>query len=166
MTKITQLQENFCQCIVDGLNETEAYKAAGYSFENMQPDTVYQAASRLAANCKVIARIQELREAVTAAVTEKRVWDSLRLIDEAETNLPGAREDHAWAPANSALQLIGRTAGLLEAQPQAPLQVTKLTVVLSGGRETKELRDTRASHAGVVDSTGRVLDPAEEEPPT
>ena len=48
MTKLTHLQENFCQGIVDGLNQSDSYKAAGYSFENMKPDTVYQAASRLA----------------------------------------------------------------------------------------------------------------------
>jgi len=82
---LTQKQENFSQGIViEELNQTDAYKAAGYSFENKLPATIYQAAWRLAADSKVVARIQELRDVVTAAVTEKRAWDSVRLIDEAE----------------------------------------------------------------------------------
>ena len=141
---LTGKQQAFAQSIVDGLNQTDAYKAAGYRVVNKLPATVHQAASRLAADSKVVARIRELRDAVTAAVTEKRVWDTVHFIDEAETNLLQSRQLGQMAPANGALRLIGKTAGLLEPQPQATVQITKVTIVLDHGdgsetRETKEL---------------------------
>lgn len=153
--KLTSKQESYCQHLVDGLNQTEAYKAAGYSVDNKLPATVYQAASRLAANSKVVARIQELRDAVTAVVTEKRAWDQVRFIDEAEINLFQSRQLGHMAPANGALKLIGDAAGLLEAQPLAPVLITKVTVVLSSPA-AKTVEGT------VVDGTSRVLPDADE----
>ena len=84
---LTAKPEAFCLGIVDGLNQTGAYKAAGYSFENMKPDTVYQAASRLAANSKVLARVQELRDQITAG----KAWSFARGMEEVETNISMAR---------------------------------------------------------------------------
>ena len=85
-TKLTARQESFCQHLVDGLNQTEAYEAAGYSVDNKLPATVYQAASRLAANSKVIARIQELRDAVQerALVTAVDILTELKGIGMAD----------------------------------------------------------------------------------
>ena len=112
-TKLTARQESYCQHLVDGLNQTAAYRAAGYSVDNKLPATVYQAASRLAGNSKVVARIQELRQAVTDIVVAKRAWDSIRLIDAAEKHMLQARSDKQFAAANGALRLIGKAAGLL-----------------------------------------------------
>ena len=64
-TRLTSHQEAFAQAIVDGPNQSDAYKSAGYSVDNKLPATVYQAASRLAANSKVVAGLQEMRQAVT-----------------------------------------------------------------------------------------------------
>ena len=60
--QLTSKQENCCQHLIDGLNQTDDYKDAGYSFDNKLPATFYQTASRLAADSKVLARIHELRE--------------------------------------------------------------------------------------------------------
>lgn len=159
---LTQKQENFCQVfVIEELIQTDAYKAAGYSFENKSPATIYQAASRLAADSKVVARIQELRDAVTAAVTGKRAWDSVRLIDEAETNLLQSRQLVKMAAANGASKLIGRTAGLLTEQlPEQSIRITRVTVVLNRGQG-----DVATESRQVVDSTSRTLDPPEEESP-
>jgi len=155
MDKLTQLQENFCQAIVDGLNQTDAYKVAGYSVDNKLPATIHQAASRLAANSKVLARVVELRAAVTLAVTEKRVWDRVRLIDEAEANMLGAREDHAWAPANGALKLIGDATGLLEprSQQQGAVTLNRIIVVLSGPAAEKAALMQGELETRVIDGT-------------
>jgi len=41
----------------------------------MQPNAVYQAASRLAADSEVAARIQELRNTATSELTQERAWN-------------------------------------------------------------------------------------------
>ena len=156
--KLTPKREAFSLAIVDNANPTGAYKRAGYSHENMLPATIANNAYKLMQNNDIAARIQELQNAVTAAFTEKRAWDQVRFIDEAEKNLNQSSQLGQMAPANGALQLIGRTAGLLESQPQAPVQITKVTVVLSrrGGSVDTETRQ-------MVDSTSRMLEPSEEE---
>ena len=156
---MTSKQENFCQAIVDGLKQSDAYKTAGYSFENKLPATVHQAASRLASNSNVVARVAELQAAVTAAITERRVWDSVRLIDEAEVHMLQAREQKQFAAANGALRLIGQTAGLFS--PQTPvandIKITKVTVVLNHGNRERLDHDTSA-----IEGRYRVLPSADE----
>ena len=103
-----------------------------------------------------MARIQELRQAVTNIVVARTVWDKERLIDKAEASYDGAIENSQFAAATGALKLIGETAGLFDNQPQVQVQITKVTVVLSSrGREhTQETK--------IVDGTSRVLDEEEE----
>ena len=60
MNNLTQKQLDFCQAIVEGLNQTDAYRR-GYDTEKMADKTVHEAASRLMGDSKVIARIEELR---------------------------------------------------------------------------------------------------------
>ena len=95
--KLTPKQKAYCQHLVDGLNQTDAYKAAGYSYENMKPDTVYQAASRLAANSKVMARIQELRDQITG----RKAWSFARGMDEVENHRRNSRTDQKSKPVTS-----------------------------------------------------------------
>lgn len=59
MTDLSEQQERFCRFIAEGMNQRDAYMAAGY-----KPSTVKSAdecASRLSSNAKVAARIAELR---------------------------------------------------------------------------------------------------------
>ena len=82
--------------------------------------------------------------AVSAATEDPRggppAWlrkSAERLVDEAEVNLQGAREDHAWAPANRAVELIARLTGNLEpAAAGTDVHITKVTVVLPPGTPT------------------------------
>jgi hypothetical protein len=114
-TKLTYLQENFAQNIVAGMNQTQAYKAAGYTWESMLPATLWDTASKLAANPEVTQRIQELRQPVVARVA----WDLGRLVSEFEVNVVlGRTVDQrgmpvALAASNGALTGIGKALGIL-----------------------------------------------------
>ena len=57
--KLTLLEENFCQNLLKGLPQYEAYVQAGYS-PNQAISTLYENASRLANSSKVKARMLEL----------------------------------------------------------------------------------------------------------
>ena len=85
-----------------------------------------------------------------------RIWTAEKLVDEAEENLVGAREDHAWAPANKAVEIIARLTGNLE--PTAGTQevhITKVTVVLPSGLPDGELGEGR----DIVDAEGYTVRP-------
>lgn len=61
MRKLTEKQEKFCNYYLDcDGNASEAYRMA-YDASKMQPETIWSNASRMLANNKVAARIDELR---------------------------------------------------------------------------------------------------------
>lgn len=60
MTELSEQQELFCQNLAKGLNQRDAYRAAGYKTTNDQATDA--AASRLLSNVKVANRVAELRE--------------------------------------------------------------------------------------------------------
>lgn len=66
---LTAKQEKFAQSIADGLNQSDAYRAA-YSAGNMKPDVVNVKASQLASGGKVKVRVKELRE----ELANKSLW--------------------------------------------------------------------------------------------
>ena len=65
--KLTGKQEAFCQGLASGLNQSDAYRQAGYSANGL-PATVHQHASHLAKDAKVVARVAELQAAVQAQI--------------------------------------------------------------------------------------------------
>ena len=58
---LTDKQEQFVQNILQGMTQAEAYRSA-YPNNKMSDKTVWEAASRLMANSKVVARLSELRD--------------------------------------------------------------------------------------------------------
>jgi phage terminase small subunit len=66
---LTAKQEKFCQGIADGMNQTNAYRAA-YNTGKKSNKTTWEAASRLAENSKVNARIAELK----GKLEKKQLW--------------------------------------------------------------------------------------------
>lgn len=58
---LTQKQEEFAKCIVEGMTNADAYRKC-YKTENMTNDAIYVNASKLLQNTKVALRIKELRE--------------------------------------------------------------------------------------------------------
>lgn len=61
---LTPKQEKFVKCLVEGMSQADAYRAA-YSTKNMSDKTIYEAASRLASDSNVSARLSELRGQLT-----------------------------------------------------------------------------------------------------
>ena len=61
---LTPKQELFAQNIVTGMSQADAYRSA-YSTKNMADKTIWENASRLMADDKVSARVQELREKIS-----------------------------------------------------------------------------------------------------
>lgn len=62
---LTPKQEKFVQGIIEGLSQADAYRAA-YSCKRMTDKTVYETASKLMADPKIAARVQELRDKIAS----------------------------------------------------------------------------------------------------
>jgi phage terminase small subunit len=60
---LTPKQEKFCQCIIKGMSQTDAYREA-FDTLKMKEETIWSNASRLIKNSKVIARIDELKKGI------------------------------------------------------------------------------------------------------
>lgn len=86
---LTANQEEFAKKIVEGMSQADAYRAA-YDCKRRTDKTVWENASRLMANDKVIARVQELRDQIASksimTAQERLEWLS-ELIGDAETDV-------------------------------------------------------------------------------
>lgn len=58
---LTAKQEQFVQNIIQGMSQADAYRNA-YPKQKMSDKTVWETASRLVSNPKVVARLEELRK--------------------------------------------------------------------------------------------------------
>lgn len=61
--KLTAKQEAFCLAYIETNNASEAYRQA-YSSSKMKPESVNESASRLLADVKITARLEQLRAPV------------------------------------------------------------------------------------------------------
>ena len=61
---LTPKQETFVQKIIEGCSQADAYRFA-YSTAKMSDKTIWENASRLMADSKVKARVQELRDKIS-----------------------------------------------------------------------------------------------------
>jgi len=135
--KLTSKQEHFAQLVASGATYSDAYRDAYDVSPDASPVTAYVNSSKLAKNTKVALRVQELQQVTETALAVKRLWTTDRLVEEAETNLIGAREGKQFGPANRALDFIGRATGLLSDKPREPQvpPVTRITINLAPGVE-------------------------------
>lgn len=58
---LTAKQEEFAKAIAEGMTQADAYRSA-YSTKRMTDKTIWENASRLMADSKVLARVKELRD--------------------------------------------------------------------------------------------------------
>lgn len=58
---LTAKQEQFAKGIAEGMSQADAYRSA-YSTNRMKDSTIWENASRLMADSKVLARVKELRD--------------------------------------------------------------------------------------------------------
>lgn len=80
---LTPNQEQFVKNIIEGMNQADAYRAA-YPNQRMSDKSIWEAASRLMKNPKVVARLSELRdELVKPSImnAQKRLEWLTQLID-------------------------------------------------------------------------------------
>lgn len=86
---LTPKQEKFVQGIIEGKSQADAYRAA-YACKNMNDKTIHEAASRLMADSKVSARVQELRSQITSEKimsAQKRLEWLTELVGDIETDV-------------------------------------------------------------------------------
>ena len=109
MSGLTVKRENFAIAYVEnGGDGAKAYRSA-FNAENMKPETIWSEASKLLADHKVSARVEQLR----AKVVERHVItvdDILKQIDE---DRAFARELEQAAPAITATTLKAKILGML-----------------------------------------------------
>lgn len=151
---LTAKQEAFCNAIVDGMNQSDAYRHA-YNAENMTPEVIHVKACELMKTGKVSVILSEKRAAIASAFVAKRVWDLGTIVDEFETNVYGAREDKQWSASNAAITGIGKALGIL-----ADKVDVNVTHTLKPGLSLEELEARMerldALEAGVIE--GEVVD--------
>ena len=105
---LTQKQNNFVDLMIDGANSTSAYRLS-YETSAMSDKTVWEAASRLSKNPKVIARLNQLtaekernNRMFTLSYEDRiinKLWD---IVDTAKNKRVRVK----------ALELLGRSCGL------------------------------------------------------
>jgi hypothetical protein len=108
-TGLTDKQEAFCQAIMAGATFADGYRAA-YCADGMVPNSIWNAASRLAADPKVRGRLEQLAEQREA---ERRML-ALSRADWVIERITQQVMDPATPPAvkTRALELLGKTIGL------------------------------------------------------
>ena len=108
-TGLTDKQEAFCQAIMAGATFADGYRAA-YCADGMMPNSIWNAASRLAADAKVRDRLEQLAEQKEA---ERRML-ALSRADWVIERITQQVMDPATPPAvkTRALELLGKTIGL------------------------------------------------------
>lgn len=77
---LTPKQENFAQEVVRGRNLSDAYRAS-YNCKNTADKTINENASRLMADSKVSARVDELRQKVENKVIQELVYTAKESFD-------------------------------------------------------------------------------------
>jgi hypothetical protein len=108
-TGLTDKQEAFCQSVMKGASLAQAYKQS-YCADGMMPNSIWNAASRLAADAKVRGRLEQLAEQKEA---ERRIL-ALSRADWVIEKITQQVMDPATPPAvkTRALELLGKTIGL------------------------------------------------------
>lgn len=103
---LTPKQEKFCQNIVSGMNQSDAYRGA-YDCEGMQPTTINDEAWRTINLPHISQRIEQLRLPIAERIgmgLEEYLREMIALKNAAQSD-----EDHS--PAIKAHELIGKCLG-------------------------------------------------------
>lgn len=157
--RLTEKQEKFCQFYLDtDGNASEAYRMA-YDTTNMQPDTVWSAASRLLDNCKVAARIDEIRaeRAACSVIERKKVESVLMDIITADPNDlyitdPKTGKIKIKSPSQlpkrirNALKKIKNNRGIVEYEFNGRVEAARLLGSWNGWDAPKEVNVTSAGN--------------------
>lgn len=107
MNELTQKQENFCLAYIETGNASEAYRKA-YNAAGSSEKSVWELASKMLDNPKVISRLEALREQAA-----RRALPTLeRHLEELATLRDEARAEGRYSAAIAAEIARGKAAGL------------------------------------------------------
>lgn len=106
MMALTSKQEKFCQGIVSGLNQSDAYRAA-YSCDGMLDATVNNEAYKTIQLPDISARIEHLRR----PIAERVGMDLESYLKEMIALKYGALDNNEHSPAIKAHELVGKCLG-------------------------------------------------------
>ena len=127
---LTPKQEKFCQGIVKGLSQADAYRDA-YDCENSSDEVIWNEASKLMKSREVSARVQELRAEVTQEIKYTKA-DCFRQLQEAFAVAAEQNNSQAMrAAADSCAKLLG----LNEETDGVNVSVTMMPTVKINGEE-------------------------------
>lgn len=105
---LTPKQEAFCQAIVSGMSQADAYRTA-YAASKMTNKQIWEEASKLMASPKVSQRTQELR----APVVEKLQYGLEQAMLEAQEAFEVSKSTQSGGAMVAAVQLRAKLNGLL-----------------------------------------------------
>lgn len=66
--QLTPKQEKFAQCVASGMSQADAYRNSARIKSTTKDKTMQEAASRMMADCKIRARVAEIRQPVVQEV--------------------------------------------------------------------------------------------------
>ena len=118
-SKLTQQQELFAQNIAKGMNDTDAYKAAGYKAKNDQ--TAQACGSRLRLRPKIQARLRELADEARAPNIMDRQQIQSRLTEYALRKEQPDEVVPTVAESIKAMEMLSRLQGLFIDKQQVEL---------------------------------------------
>ena len=128
MAKLTAKQEGFCLDVIGEKSQADAYRA-NYNAGEMSDKTIWEAASRLMANSKVAARLNELR----AKATEHALESIESLVKEYNENRIAAFKLGQSSGMNAATTGKAKLLGLLVERVDARIvEVQEFDVVVPG----------------------------------
>lgn len=140
--KLTSKQEKFCNEIVkNNLSQAEAYRKA-YSPKNMQDKTIHEAASRIANDSKVAARIKQLRSKIVKEI----VYSKQDHFQELEEERQFSKELKQPSSSTKATELKGKLMGFYAEKHEVtgkdgkdliPSAIEILGVAVNGKNKTK-----------------------------
>jgi phage terminase small subunit len=91
MIDLTDRQEKFAQLIANGSNKIDAYKGAGYAWENATTSSMHVSANSVFVNPKVKLRIEELKKELSDVCLWRRE-DSVKALKNVVEN-PDKKSD-------------------------------------------------------------------------
>ena len=107
MNELTRKQENFCLAYIETGNASEAYRKA-YNTTRASEKSVWETASKILNNTKVISRLEELREKAAG----RAILTLERHLEELKTLRDEARAEGRYSAAIAAEIARGKAAGL------------------------------------------------------
>lgn len=120
--------EAFAQAIARGLNQSDAYKAAGYKAKG---DSVKVNASRLLTNANICCRVKELQEKAAEKTVQAISWEAKDIFERLQNLVDKAAEAGSYKDAIDGQKFIARCFGYEDSPTLTHEHVKGKAVVIS-----------------------------------